>query len=102
MSKYEYTVKYNGIWYEPGAEVPDDVKTPPKASTPVVKPKDEKISVVEPKETEKVVELKKPTSKTEVMIMKKDELLAHAKQFGISEQLNGTELKKALIKHYNL
>lgn len=21
--KYEYTVKYNGVWYEPGAEVPD-------------------------------------------------------------------------------
>ena len=100
MSKYEYMVKHNGVWYEPGEEVPDGNRSPKVADKPKT---EEKESVVKPEEkTEEVVELKKPTSKTEIMIMKKDEVLAHAKKFGISDQLNGTELKKALIKHYNL
>lgn len=100
MSKYEYIVKHNGIWYEPGEEVPDN--EPTKAVEKVQVTKVEEKRVVEPEKTEDVVELKKPTSKTEIMVMKKEDLLAHAKKFGISEQLNGTELKKALIKHYNL
>lgn len=27
MSKYGYTVKHMGIWYQPGEDVPDDVPT---------------------------------------------------------------------------
>lgn len=32
MSKYGYTVKHMGIWYQPGEDVPDDVPTEAVAS----------------------------------------------------------------------
>lgn len=28
--KYEYSVKYNGIWYKPGEELPEEIKTEDK------------------------------------------------------------------------
>lgn len=32
MAKYEYSVKYNGKWYKPGEELPEEIETENKSS----------------------------------------------------------------------
>lgn len=34
--KYEYSVKYNGKWYKPGEELPEEIETENKSSEEVI------------------------------------------------------------------
>lgn len=78
---YAYLVKHNGVYYKPGENVPDD--------KPIVA--EEK--VVEEKVTEKKY------SRSEIQLMKVDDLKSLAKEKGIDgyEEKSGNALKKELI-----
>lgn len=82
---YAYLVKHNGVYYKPGENVPDD--------KPIVA---EEKAVEEPKE-EKVTE--KKYSRSEIQLMKVDDLKSLAKEKGIDgyEEKSGNALKKELI-----
>ena len=85
---YTHQVKYNGVYYPAGAEVPVGVK-------PV-----EEIKKVE-EVKEEVAEM--PTySKTEINRMSTANLKEHAKEQGIDDELSGADFKKALIKKFGL
>ena len=111
MSKYEFRVKHNGLWYEPGQEVPDEKQ--PTVTVKASEPIKEVAKEVQTEEVTKVVtedvvatttevDVKEPKSKTEIMTMKKSDLLALCKKNHLSVEMSGTEMKKALIKVYNL
>ncbi len=36
MAKYEYSVKYNGKWYKPGEELPEEIKMQDKPPEEVI------------------------------------------------------------------
>lgn len=82
MAKYPYIVNKNGIWYPSGTEVPEGA---------FILKEDEK------KET-------KEYTKTEINRMSTAELQQLAKSEGIenTENITGGELKKILIKKFEL
>ena len=82
--KYPYDVKVGSVWYEAGTEIPDAEEV--KAEEPVVE------------------EPQKRITKTDVLGMRKAELIKLAKENGISEadEMTGSELKSALVKALNL
>jgi hypothetical protein len=85
---YNHLVKYNGVYYPAGTDVPVGVK-------PV-----EEVKKVEEVE-EVVVEI--PTySKTEINRMSTADLKELAKEQGIDDDLSGAEIKKALIAKFGL
>lgn len=79
---FKHQVKYNGVYYPAGTDVPVGVK-------PVEKP----VEVEEDKYT-----------KTDINRMAAAELKELAGKQGIdgAEEMTGAELKKALIEHYGL
>ena len=83
--KYPYDVKVGSVWYEAGTEIPDAEEV--KAEEPVV-----------------VEEPQKRITKTDVLGMRKADLINLAKENGISEadEMTGSELKSALVKALNL
>lgn len=84
---YNHLVKYNGVYYPAGTDVPVGVK-------PV---EDKKVEEVE----EVVAEI--PTySKTEINRMSTADLKELAKEQGIDDELSGADIKKALIKKFGL
>ena len=84
--KYPYDVKVGSVWYEAGTEIPD-MEEEVKAEEPVV-----------------VEEPQKRITKTDVLGMRKADLINLAKEHGISEadDMTGSELKSALVKTLNL
>lgn len=84
--KYPYDVKVGNVWYEAGTEIPD-VEEEVKAEETVV-----------------AEEPQKRITKTDVLGMRKAELISLAKENGISEadDMTGSELKTALVKALNL
>ena len=93
--KFNHRVKFNGILYEVGQDVPmEEVKSENKANT---KPQE----VLKTKVKEVVVEI--PTySKTEINRMPTADLKELAKEQGIDDELSGADIKKALIKKFGL
>ena len=85
---YKHLVKYNGVYYPAGTDVPVGVK-----------PVEEAKKVEEVKE--EVAEM--PTySKTEINRMSTADLKELAKEQGIDDELSGADIKKALIKKFGL
>ena len=96
--KFNHRVKFNGILYEVGQDVPmEEVKSENKANTKpqeVLKTKVEEVK-------EEVAEI--PTySKTEINRMSTADLKELAKEQGIDDELSGADIKKALIKKFGL
>lgn len=87
---FKHQVKYNGIYYPAGADVPVGVK--PVADKVVEQPKVEE----QPKDDE--------LTKTDINRMKVAELEALATKEGVAfaEDATGSELKKLLIEHFGL
>ena len=83
---YKTLVKHNGIYYKPGENVPIE----------------ESVETKEHEFDEVVNEHK--YSKSEIQLMKVDDLRELAKSIGMEnvEETSGTNLKKALIEYYNL
>ena len=85
---YKHLVKYNGVYYPAGTDVPVGVK-----------PVEEVKKVEEVKE--EIAEM--PTySKTEINRMSTADLKELAKEQGIDDELSGAEIKKALVKKFGL
>ena len=99
--KFNHRVKFNGILYEVGQDVPiEEVKAENKAN---IKPQE----VVEPKveETEcglPFVTVGAKYTKTEINRMSTSDLKELAKEQGIDDELSGADIKKALIKKFGL
>ena len=90
--KFNTLVKYNGVYYPVGTEVPIGETTVENKPT-------------ETKEIETVEVVKEHKySKSEIQLMKVDDLRELAKSIGKEnvEETSGTNLKKALIEYYNL
>ena len=85
---YNHLVKYNGVYYPAGTDVPVGVK-------PV-----EEVKKVE--EVEEVVAEMPTYSKTEINRMSTAGLKELAKEQGIDNELSGADIKKALIKKFGL
>lgn len=85
---YNHLVKYNGVYYPAGTDVPVGVK-------PV-----EEVKKVE--EVKEEVEEMPTYSKTEINRMSTADLKELAKEQGIDDELSGADIKKALIKKFGL
>ena len=85
---YNHLVKYNGVYYPAGTDVPVGVK-------PV-----EEVKKVE--EVEEVIAEMPTYSKTEINRMSTADLKELAKEQGIDDELSGADIKKALIKKFGL
>ena len=83
---YGYDVKINGKWYKAGEEV---------NSSPSF--------IIEPKKDEGVSD-KKSYSRSEIQLMKADDLKKLAESEGIENAMetSGNQLKKILIEHFGL
>lgn len=83
--KYPYDVKVGSVWYEAGTEIPEEEE-------------------VKAEETVVAEEPQKRITKTDVLGMRKADLISLAKENGISEadDMTGSELKTALVKALNL
>ena len=102
--KFNHRVKFNGVYYDKGQNVPiDDKKAENKANT---KPKD----VLEKEDTDdfsQYMNAPEETSvvqytKTEINRMSTADLKKLAKENGINDSLSGAELKKVLIEKFDL
>ena len=85
---YNHLVKYNGVYYPAGTDVPVGVK-------PV-----EEVKKVE--EVKEVVAEMPTYSKTEINRMSTADLKKLAKENGLDDSLSGAEIKKALVKKFGL
>ena len=85
---YKHLVKYNGVYYPAGTDVPVGVK-------PV-----EEVKKVE--EVKEVVAEMPTYSKTEINRMSTADFKELAKEQGIDDELSGADIKKALIKKFGL
>ena len=96
--KFNHRVKFNGILYEVGQDVPmEDKKSENKVN---IKPQEVLETKVE-EVKEEVAEM--PTySKTEINRMSTADLKELAKEQGIDDELSGADIKKALIKKFGL
>lgn len=77
----EYTVKRNGKWYKAGEIIPEA---------------EEAVSGMNPKKFQK--------TKTEINMMKVDDLRALAKQYGIenADSMTGSAIKEHFVKIFDL
>ena len=87
---YKHLVKYNGVYYPAGTDVPVGVKPVEEVK------KVEEVKVVEEPVKEVVY------TKTEINRMSTDDLKELAKEQGIDDELSGADIKKALIKKFGL
>jgi hypothetical protein len=95
MSVYQHRVKHNGVWYEPGTDVPDDT-TPEKIVEPL-----KEDNVAEPT-TENTKDF--PYNRTEVNRLSTSDLQKIGAEYGIENayETSGSQLKKMLIEKYGL
>lgn len=94
---FDHRVKFKGVLYEIGQDVPmEEKKAVEKANTKLQE-------VVEIETTVEVVETKEFSyTKTEINRMSTADLKELAKENGIDDGLSGAEIKKALIEKFNL
>ena len=97
---YNHLVKYNGVYYPAGTDVPVGVK-PVEDKKEEVKEKnflDEFAeSVAEDRNTKKII-----YTKTEINRMSTADLKKLAKENGFDDSLSGAEIKKDLISKFGL
>lgn len=95
--KFDHKVKFKGILYEIGQDVPmEEKKAVEKANT---KPQE----VVDIETTVEIVKTKEfAYTKTEINRMSTADLKKLAKENGIDDSLSGAEIKKALIEKFGL
>ena len=103
--KFNHRVKFNGILYEVGQDVPmEDKKAENKANinsqvvleTKVEEVKDDFSQYMNAPETDVTY------TKTEINRMSTADLKELAKEQGIDDELSGADIKKALIKKFGL
>lgn len=94
--KYDHMVKFGGVYYPAGTEVPDNKSMAVEETLP---PYSDEDIVLETKE-----DAPKQYSKTDINTMKIADLQNLAESVGIegAEDMTGGELKKRLIEHYGL
>ena len=102
--KFDHRVKFKGILYEIGQDVPmEEKKAVEKANTkPQAVAKKETVDdfsqyMNAPEETKEFA-----YTKTEINRMSTADLKELAKENGIDDGLSGAEIKKALIEKFNL
>ena len=93
--KFRHLVKYNGVYYPAGADVPVGEDNPV-----VTKAKEEVVAEVE----QPIVEKQPQYTKTDINRMSTAELKSLAKEQAIdgAEEMTGSELKKVLIEKFGL
>lgn len=99
MAKYPYIVNKDGIWYKSGTEVPDTANSASEEN------KNENKSNTKPRtesETADVKDKKIEYTKTDINRMSTADLKKLAKENGIDESMSGAEIKKELIKKFEL
>lgn len=95
---FNHRVKFNGILYEIGQDVPmEDKKAENKVN---IKPQEVLETKVE--EVKEVVAEMPTYSKTEINRMSTADLKKLAKENGLDESMSGSEIKKELIKKFEL
>lgn len=95
---FDHRVKFNGILYEIGQDVPmEDKKAENKVN---IKPQEVLETKVE--EVKEVVAEMPTYSKTEINRMSTADLKKLAKENGLDESMSGSEIKKELIKKFEL
>ena len=86
---FKHLVKYNGVYYPAGMDVPVG-----------------KIKPVEKKVVEETVAVEQPKednlTKTDINRMSTADLKKLAKENGLDESMSGSEIKKELIKKFEL
>jgi Fe-S cluster assembly ATPase SufC len=98
---YNHLVKYNGVYYPAGTDVPVGVNPVEDKKAEEVKEKnflDEFAeTVAEDRNAKKII-----YTKTEINRMSTADLKKLAKENGIDDDLSGAEIKKALIAKFGL
>ena len=95
---FNHRVKFKGILYEVGQDVPmEEVKAENKANT-----KPQEVLKTKVEEVKEVVAEMPTYSKTEINRMSTADLKKLAKENGIDDSLSGAEIKKELIKKFEL
>ena len=86
---FKHLVKYNGVYYPAGMDVPvGEIKPVEK------KVVEETVAVEQPKEDN--------LTKTDINRMSTADLKKLAKENGLAESMSGSEIKKELIKKFEL
>lgn len=86
---FKHLVKYNGVYYPAGMDVPvGEIKPVEK------KVVEETVAVEQPKEDN--------LTKTDINRMSTADLKKLAKENGLNESMSGSEIKKELIKKFEL
>ena len=105
--KFDHRVKFKGILYEIGQDVPmEEKKAVEKANTKPQEVAKEEVAddfsqyMNAPEIAEESTEVK--YTKTEINRMSTADLKKLAKENGIDDGLSGAEIKKALIEKFNL
>lgn len=86
---FKHLVKYNGVYYPAGMDVPVGETKPVEK-----KVVEETVAVEQPKEDN--------LTKTDINRMSTADLKKLAKENGIDESMSGAEIKKELIKKFEL
>lgn len=94
---YNHLVKYNGVYYPAGTDVPVGVKPVENKKVEEVKEKNFLDEFAENLAKEEVA-----YTKTEINRMSTADLKELAKEQGLDDELSGAEIKKALVKKFGL
>lgn len=86
---FKHLVKYNGVYYPAGMDVPVGETKPVEK-----KVVEETVAVEQPKEDN--------LTKTDINRMSTADLKKLAKENGLDESMSGSEIKKELIKKFEL
>ena len=101
--KFNHRVKFNGILYEVGQDVPmEDEKAENKANTKPQEVLKTKVEEVDENRNAQRLVTSDGYTKTEINRMPTADLKKLAKENGIDDGLSGAEIKKALIEKFEL
>ena len=101
--KFNHRVKFNGILYEVGQDVPmEDKKSENKANTKPQEVLKTKVEEVDENRNAQRLVTSDGYTKTEINRMPTADLKELAKEQGIDDELSGADIKKALIKKFGL
>lgn len=101
--KFNHRVKFNGILYEVGQDVPmEEVKSENKANTKPQEVLKTKVEEVDENRNAQRLVTSDGYTKTEINRMPTADLKELAKEQGIDDELSGADIKKALIKKFGL
>lgn len=101
--KFNHRVKFNGILYEVGQNVPiEENKAENKANTKPQEVLKTKVEEVDENRNAQRLVTSDGYTKTEINRMPTADLKKLAKENGIDDGLSGAEIKKALIEKFEL